>query len=82
MSKDIVVETTRVIGEWPKGTELGFASEAKATSTLGDGAFKVLRNQDGTIYDAPAPRTTRTDTPATAPKPQKGADALEPAKKA
>lgn len=68
MSKDIVVETTRGIGDYPKGTELGFASESKATSTLGDGAFKVVRNQDGTAIEAP--------------KPQKGADAPEPAKKA
>ncbi len=67
MSKDIVVELTRAVGTYPKGAELGFASEAKATSTLGDGAFKVVRNQDGTAIDAP--------------KPQKAADAPEPAKK-
>ncbi len=68
MSKDIVVELTREVGTYPKGAELGFTSEARATSTLGDGAFKVVRNQDGTSIEAP--------------KSQKGADAPEPAKKA
>ncbi len=67
MSKDIVIELTRAVGTFPKGAELGFASEAKATSTLGDGAFKVVRYQNGEAIEAP--------------KSQKVADAPEPAKK-
>ncbi len=53
MTKDIVVETTKQVGEYPKGTELGYASEAKATSVLGEGAFKVVRYQSGEAYEAP-----------------------------
>lgn len=53
MTKDIVVELTRAVGLYPKGTELGFASEAKAASVLGEGAFKVVRYQSGEAYEAP-----------------------------
>ena len=52
-SKPIRVQLTKAAGGYPKGAELGFESEAKAASVLGEGAFKVLGNQDGTAYDAP-----------------------------
>ncbi|MDQ3654011.1 MAG: hypothetical protein M3457_02880 [Chloroflexota bacterium] len=51
MTRDIVVETTKATDAWPKGTELGYASEAKATSVLGEGAFRVVRYQDGTAIE-------------------------------
>jgi hypothetical protein len=53
MSKPIVVQVTRNTDAWPKGTELGFDSEAKATSALGEGAFKVIGYQDKSEYTAP-----------------------------
>lgn len=71
MSKDIVVELTRAVGPYPKGAELGFASEAKAKQVLGEDTFKVTGLQSREPYQEPR---------ATAP--QKGADAPEPAKKA
>ena len=61
MSRPIVVETTKVTDDYPKGAELGFETEAKATSTLGDGAFKVTRYQDGGAYEAPK-ASPRADT--------------------
>ena len=56
MAKSIVVQVTKQTGDYLKGAELGFDSEAKATSTLGDGAFKIVRYQDFTEYEAPAAR--------------------------
>jgi hypothetical protein len=53
------------VDDYPKGAELGFASEAKATSTLGEGAFKVLRHQDGTEYEAPKRATPAVEAPKT-----------------
>jgi len=52
MAKPIVVQVTKQTGDYVKGAELGFDSEAKATSTLGDGAFKIVRYQDFE-YEAP-----------------------------
>ncbi|MEJ7901903.1 MAG: hypothetical protein WKF63_08635 [Thermomicrobiales bacterium] len=53
MAKPIVVQVTKQTGDYLKGSELGFDSEAKATSTLGDGAFKIVRYQDFSEYEAP-----------------------------
>lgn len=50
MTEPIVVETTKQTEGYPKGAELGFASVAKAESILGEGAFKVVRNQDGSDF--------------------------------
>ena len=61
MSKPIVVETTKATDDYPKGAELGFETETKATSTLGEGAFKVTRYQDGGAYEAPK-ASTRADS--------------------
>ena len=63
MSRPIVVETTKVTDDYPKGAELGFENEAKASSVLGEGAFKVTRYQDGGAYDAPkaSPRADSTE---------------------
>ena len=58
MSKPIRVQTTKAVNAYPKGAELGFESEAKATSVLGEGSFKVLGYQDGSAYEAPKRRTT------------------------
>ncbi len=56
MAKPIVVQVTKQTDDYGKGAELGFESEAKATSILGEGAFKVVRYQDQTAYEAPAAR--------------------------
>lgn len=57
-TKSIVVETTRAVGTYPKGAQLGFDSEAKARSVLDD-AFKVTGYQDGTEYEEkPAAKST------------------------
>ncbi|MDQ3540652.1 MAG: hypothetical protein M3440_08195 [Chloroflexota bacterium] len=56
MVKPIVVQVTKQTGDYVKGAELGFDSEAKATSTLGDGTFKIVRHQDFSEYEAPAAR--------------------------
>ena len=53
MTKPIRVQLTKAVNAYPKGAELGFETEAKATSVLGEGAFKVISNQDGTLYEAP-----------------------------
>jgi len=53
MAKPIVVQVTKQTGDFLKGAELGFDSEARATSTLGDGTFKVVRHQDFSEYEAP-----------------------------
>ena len=45
-TKQILVELTKAANGYPKGAELGFATEAKASSVLGD-SFKVVRHQDG-----------------------------------
>ena len=47
MTKPIRVQMTRKTDMYPKGAELGFDSEAKATSVPGEGTFKVLSYQDG-----------------------------------
>lgn len=59
-NKPIVVELTKEANGFPKGAELGFASEAKATSTLGEDTFRVVRHQDMTPVDAPKASTTAT----------------------
>ena len=56
-SKPIRVQTTKATDSYPKGAELGFASEKDATSVLGEGAFKVLNHQDGSSYTAPKSAT-------------------------
>ncbi len=61
MSKDIVVQVSKQTGDYVKGAELGFASEAKATSVLGDGNFKVIGYQDKSPYEAPAARQDAPD---------------------
>lgn len=54
MSKPIVVELTKATAAYPKGAELGFATEAQARQALGDDtAFRIVRYQDGTEYEAP-----------------------------
>lgn len=53
MAKPIVVELTKAANGYPKGAELGFATEAKATSVLGEGSFKVTRHQDGSPVEQP-----------------------------
>lgn len=60
MTEPIVVETTKQTEGYPKGSELGFASVAKAESVLGEGAFKVVRNQDGSEYQAPKQAPAKT----------------------
>lgn len=59
--KPIVVQLTKAANGYPKGAELGFDSEAKATSALGEGAFKVTGYQDKSEYTAPAASTKGTD---------------------
>ncbi len=66
MTKPIVVETTRQVGDYPKGAELGFESEARARSVLDD-AFKVTGYQDRSEYEAPKAQKT-TDAPKSADK--------------
>lgn len=60
MTKPIRVQTTKATAGYPKGAELGFETEAKATSVLGEGAFKVLGLQNGQPYEAPK-RTAKSD---------------------
>ncbi len=68
MAKPIVVQVTKQTGDYVKGAELGFDSEAKATSTLGDGTFKVVRHQDQTAYEAPTTRQAAPDESKTEKK--------------
>lgn len=60
-SKPIRVQLTKAVNAYPKGTELGFASEKDAASVLGEGAFKVLGNQDGSAYEAPKKAASKKD---------------------
>lgn len=54
MSKPIRVQLTKAVpGYGPKGSQYGYDTEADATRVLGEGAFKVLGNQDGSLVDAP-----------------------------
>ena len=50
MTEPIVVRTTKQVGVYPRGTELGYRTEADAKAILGD-AFEVVRLQNG----GPAP---------------------------
>ena len=68
-TKPIVVQVTKATDGWVKGAELGFDSEAKATSALGDGTFKVLRHQDGSAVEAPQ---SRQDAPEPAKDGKRG----------
>ena len=52
-SKPIKVRLTKDAGGFLKGAELGYATEAKATSVLGEGTFTVVSYQDGSPYEAP-----------------------------
>lgn len=61
MAKPIVAQLTKASGGYPKGTELGYASEAVARKHLGDD-FKIVRYTDTSEYVAPE-RTT--DGPTT-----------------
>jgi hypothetical protein len=62
MAKPIRVQTTKATDTYPKGAELGFASEKDAASVLGEGAFKVLNHQDGSAYEAPKKATSKSDS--------------------
>ena len=53
MTKPIRVQLTKAVNAYPKGAELGFASEKDAASVLGEDSFKVLNHQDGSAYEAP-----------------------------
>lgn len=56
MSRPIVVQLTKATDAYPKGAELGFATEAQARKALGDDAeFKVVRYQDGGEVEQPKP---------------------------
>lgn len=59
--KPIRVEVTRQAAGYPKGAVLGFESEAKAASILGEGTFKVTAYQDGSTYTPPAPKKPAKD---------------------
>ena len=57
MTEPIVVRTTKQVGVYPRGTELGYRTEADAKAILGDD-FEVVRLQDG----GPAPeKPTKTE---------------------
>ena len=60
-SKPIRVQLMKAAGGYPKGAELGFESEAKAASVLGEGAFKVLAYQNGEAWDAPKKPAAKKD---------------------
>jgi len=53
MTKPIVATLTKAVGAYPKGAELGFDSEAKATRELGEGSFRIDRYQSGEVYEEP-----------------------------
>lgn len=53
MTKPIVVRLTKAAAGFPKGAELGYATEAQARTVLGDDTFTVVRHQDGSAYEAP-----------------------------
>lgn len=38
------------------GAEYGYASEAQARKALGEGTFEIVGYQDGSAYEAPAPK--------------------------
>lgn len=59
-NKHIRVQLTKDAGGHRKGAELGFETEAKATSVLGEGAFKILGLQNGQLYET-AKRTAKSD---------------------
>ena len=61
MSKPVVAEVTKANARYPKGAELGFDSEAKAKSVLGEGNYKITRYQSGDPYEAPKRATTTQD---------------------
>lgn len=63
-SKPIRVQLTKATARYPKGAELGFETEAKAASVLGDGAFKVVSHQDGSTYEAPKKSAPKKDSAA------------------
>ena len=60
-TKPIRVQLTKAVNGYPKGAELGFASEKDAASVLGEGAFKVLGHQDGSAYEAPKKPAAKKD---------------------
>ena len=64
MSNPIVAEVTKATGGYAKGAELGFENEAKARKVLGDGNFKITRQQDGTPIEKPAPGKKADKEPA------------------
>ena len=57
-SKPIKVRLTKDAGGFLKGAELGYATEAKATSVLGEGTFTVVSHQDGSEYEPPKSRAS------------------------
>lgn len=72
MAKPIRVRLKRAIGDWPKGAELGFDSEAAATKELGDAdAYTVTMYADTSEYVAPEPAAA-SEPAADEPKAKKG----------
>jgi len=71
MSKEIVVQVSKQTDAYVKGAELGFASEAKAASVLGDGNFKVIGYQDKSPMEVKTP-TARQDAPDASKSEKKG----------
>lgn len=54
MSEPIVVRLTQQVRSYPPGAELGFADADDAARVLGEGAFTVVRLQNGQPVAAPA----------------------------
>jgi len=58
--KPIVIQVTRDGPEWPKGSELGYATEADAKNAHGDN-YKIMRHTDSSEYVAP--KRDKPDSP-------------------
>jgi hypothetical protein len=54
MADPIVVRTTKAVGVYPKGAELGYRTETDAKAILGEGNYTVVSLQNG----QPAPAKT------------------------
>lgn len=66
VNKPIRVRLTKASGAYPKGAELGFASEKAAASVLEEGAFEVVGYQNGEAWDgggkkSPAPKPDKSE---------------------
>jgi hypothetical protein len=67
MAKPIRVRLTKATDDWPKGAELGYASEAQASKALGE-HYAVVSHVDTSEYVAPervtdGPSTETVDEP-------------------